>query len=197
MISGLDRRRVLLALLALGVAPARAEPDLTWTVPELMARLRSVRSGSARFVEQRFLQIASVPLQSSGVLRYTAPDRLEKQTLAPQPGRLLIEGDRLTVERAGETTRSLSLRDVPEIGALVDGLRATMAGDLATLNRLYTLSLQGTASAWQLNLVPRDPRMRKLVAEIRIAGRFEALLRIDTLEADGDRTEMTIVADPP
>ncbi len=183
-------------MLASVVRPAWADTDLAWGLPELMAGLARVKSGSAQFVERHYLQVTTQPLVSTGVLRYAAPDRLEKQTLAPQPGRLSIEGDRLLVEQAGSPGRSLSLREVPEISALVDGLRATMAGDLATLNRVYTLALRGGAADWQLDLVPRERRMLALVSGIRITGSFDLLRRIDTYQPDGDHSDMTITPDP-
>jgi hypothetical protein len=180
--------------LALLAGPGSAAPR--WGLPELMAGLQQVRSGSARFVERKYLRVMTAPLQSSGILRYVAPDRLEKQTLLPEPSRLTIAGEQLTVDRPGEAARVISLQDQPEIGALVSGIRATMAGDLATLNRFYAPLLQGTEAGWQLDLQPRDPRIRELVASIRIQGRGNTLTGVDTLESDGDRTEMTIDADP-
>ena len=184
----------LAACLALS-PQARAERDVIsgdWSLPALMARLAETRSGVARFEERRFLQLMSVPLQSSGVLSYTAPDRLEKQTLLPRPGRLSLVGDRVTIEREGERTQTIALGDYPEIGALVEGLRATMAGDLPTLERYYLVTLQGNAGDWSLRLQPKSERSRKLVREIRIAGHGGFLTRIDTEESDGDRTEMAI-----
>jgi hypothetical protein len=161
---------------------------------ELMAGLRHVPSGSARFVERKYLQMTTAPLQSSGILRYVAPDRLEKQTLLPLPSRMTIAGEQLSVERPGEPTREISLRERPEIGVLIAGVRATMSGDLGTLNRFYTTSLHGDAANWQLDLSPREPRIREWVSIIRITGSGDMLTRVETLESDGDRTEMTIDA---
>ena len=76
----------------------------------------------------------------------------------------------MTIERDGEATQTISLSDYPEIGALVEGLRATMAGDLSALRRYYDVGLEGNAGAWTLTLRPLDARMQKLVREIRIAG---------------------------
>lgn len=203
MIFGAERRRLPACALALGLTLwpilGVAEPDIAaprWGLAELMAGLRQVPSGSARFVERKYLQMTTAPLQSSGILRYVAPDRLEKQTLLPQPSRLTIAGEQLSVERPGEPIREISLRERPEIGALVAGVRATMAGDLGTLNRFYTTSLHGGTASWQLDLSPREPRIREWVSIIRITGSGDTLTRVETLESDGDRTEMTIGADP-
>lgn len=185
------------AALALTVcaAPAWAEPDTVnsnWTLPALMARLAQTQSETATFVERRTLQVVITPLQSSGTLRYIAPDRLEKQTLLPHFARLSVAAGLVTIEREGETTQTITLADYPEIGALVEGLRATMAGDLPALQRYYTVRLEGNAGAWSIILRPRDARMQKLVHEIKVTGNGGVLAQIDTIETDGDHSEMTI-----
>jgi outer membrane lipoprotein-sorting protein len=199
---GRDLRRFAACcfIAAASISPACAERDVVsadWSLPALMARLAETRAGTASFTERRVLQLVSTPLLSSGTLSYIAPDRLEKRTLLPVTGRLVLAGDRVTIERQGEATQTISLQDYPEIGALVAGLRATMAGDLATLQRYYRVSLEGNAGAWSLRLQPLAERARKLVREIRIDGSGATLTRIDTEDADGDRTETTIVPAPP
>jgi hypothetical protein len=93
-------------------------------------------------------------------------------------------------------TSDLSLSQFPEIGALVESIRATLAGDSATLTRYYTATLSGTADGWQLLLEPRDSRLRNFVTTIRIQGDGTVIRNIETVERDGDRTEMTITPDP-
>lgn len=201
MIFGHDNLRLaVLAAVLLLAPPVRAERDVAsgeWSLPALMAKLSETRSGNASFVERRFLQLVGTPLQSSGVLRYTAPDRLEKQTMLPRPARLTMVADRITIERENEATQTISLRDYPEISALVEGLRATMAGDLSTLERNYLLTLEGNAGDWSLRLQPKSERARRLVREIRIAGQGGLLVRIVTEESDGDRSEMAIAPEGP
>ena len=155
-----------------------------------------VRTASARFVEKKFVQLLARPLQSSGTLIFNAPDRLQKETLAPTASRLTVNGDRLTVVQPDGKTRDVSLSEVPEIGALVESIRATLAGDGATLTRYYTPTLSGTAGNWSLTLEPRDSRLRNLVTTIRMQGEGTVIRSIETVERDGDRTEMTITPDP-
>ncbi len=136
------------------------------------------------------------PLQASGTLTFIAPDRLQKQTLAPAPSRLTVDGDHLTIVQPDGKTSDLSLSQFPEIGALVESIRATLAGDSATLTRYYTATLSGTADDWLLLLEPRDNRLRNFVTMIRIQGDGTLIRNIETVERDGDRTEMTITPDP-
>ena len=173
-----------------GIAPA-------WGIAELMAAMGQVRASSARFVERKYLRVTTAPLQSSGTLRYVAPDRLEKQTLLPMPGRMMISGNTVTMDRPGEPRQIVAIRDIPDIAGLIEGVRATLAGDLTTLNRFYALSLEGDVTAWQLELTPRDRGLRAVVAHILIRGRANVLSWVETQESDGDRTEMAIDAEPP
>lgn len=194
-------RSVLLFALALAVTPYAATADpptraLEWGVPQLMARMQAVHSATARFVERKFQQMLTQPLQSSGTLTFVAPDRLQKQTLAPARASLTVEGDRLTVEQPDGKMRILSLSEVPEVGALVASIRATLAGDGATLTRYYTPTLTGSADDWSLLLEPRDHRLRELLTMIRIRGEGSIIGSIETVERDGDRTEMTIMSGP-
>jgi outer membrane lipoprotein-sorting protein len=173
--------------------PARVED---FGLPQLMARMQALHSASARFVERKFVHMLNQPLQSSGTISFTAPDRLQKQTMAPAPASVTVEGDRLTVVQPDGRTRTLSLSDSPEIGALIASIRATLAGDTATLTRYYAPMLSGGADRWSLALEPRDERLRKLLTMIRIRGEGSIIRSIETVEHDGDRTEMTIMSDP-
>lgn len=176
---------------------ASADPPApVWGLPQLMAGMRTVRHASARFVEQKFVQMLRQPLQSSGRLIYVAPDRLQKATLSPAPSELTVVGDHLTVQQPDGKLRDLSLSEYPELGALIDSIRATLAGDTATLARYYTPTLSGTANDWLLQLEPRDQRLRKLLTMVRIQGTGTIIRSVETLERDGDRTEMTIAPDP-
>ena len=172
-----------------------ATAEQGWHLPQLMASLQQVHAATASFVERKYMRILREPLQSSGQLVYVRPDKLQKETVLPKPERLIVEGDRLTIEQQGDQVRRLSLRDSPQIWALVESIRATLAGDLPTLSRFYDVSLQGDPEDWTLQLVPKDSKTRELVTAIRISGGKSAIRHVETLEGDGDRTSMMIVAE--
>jgi outer membrane lipoprotein-sorting protein len=166
-----------------------------WNLTTLMAQLRQVRSSTAHFVELRYVQLLNQAQRSSGRLVYVAPDRLEKDTTEPTPERLTIIGDHLTIERPGQQTRQFSLRDSSGIGGLIESIRATLAGDLNALNSYFITELDGTANSWVLSLVPKELRLRQMVTAIRIKGSGIAIREIETLEADGDRTDIVVSPD--
>jgi len=196
MISGDSRfarwaRMLLSPILLLSAADAAA-----WGIEQLMQELARVKTAKGRFVERKHLAILTAPLESSGTLTYIAPDRLEKHTLSPRTESLLLERDRLTLE-SGEPKRrrTIRLEDYPVVGIFVESIRSTLAGDLALLNRLYEVALEGDEHKWRLVLKPSDPKMQAMVREIRIGGSRNWIGSIEFLEPGGDRSVMTITRD--
>jgi hypothetical protein len=130
-------------------------------------------------------------VESYGELSYDAPDRLEKRTLEPRPETLLLAGDVLTVQR-GSQTHVLDLQSYPAILPFIESIRATLAGDLGALQRLFEIDFAGTIEHWTLTLVPRDARTAKTVSSVRIEGSRDKLLKVEVMQSDGDRSLMTL-----
>jgi hypothetical protein len=157
----------------------------------LMRRLAERRHGEVSFVEQHFLKLLKRPTESYGELTYDAPDRLEKRTVEPKPETLTLAGDVLTVVR-GDRTRTLDLKAYPALVPFIESIRATLAGDLPTLQRLFTVDFAGTVARWRLTLTPREPEVAKTVSLVRIDGADATLTTVEILETDGDRSLMTL-----
>jgi outer membrane lipoprotein-sorting protein len=193
------RRAVVLPLIlavacASQVPAARAQGAAPFDLAHLMAHFATVKRASAQFVERRYVHFLKAPIIAKGVLVFTAPNRLEKKTLEPAAEDMVIDGDKLTVQRQGQT-QTLSLSAYPQIGAFIEAIRATVTGDATSLQRIYQTDLQGDADGWQLQLQPRDPAMQAVVRSIAISGSGEVINRIQTVEHDGDRTDMRITED--
>jgi hypothetical protein len=192
-------RWLAIACLTLAGASARGEGGIT--LDQLMATLRSVPHFQARYIERRTLAALRSPIESRGDLRFQAPDRLEKTT-DPGPNgpgeRMTIAGNRLTIDRgsAGPPV-DVSLSAHPELGALVDSMRATLSGDGAALGRSFQVGLTGTLDDWQLLLQPRTAAQREILAWMRIEGHGARVTAVATEDHDGDRSDMSIVERPP
>jgi outer membrane lipoprotein-sorting protein len=199
MITGV--RRAIPALAALIAAAAfctlpAAAAD--WAVEQLMRSLAQVQSSTARFVERKHVTILNAPLESSGTLVYAAPGRLEKHTIAPKAESLVLDGGRLSIEnKAQDQRRTFALQEHPVIWAFVEGIRSTLAGDLATLTRFYRVGLEGNERRWRLTLKPSEPRMLDVVSEIHISGDRNWISAIEIIETGGDRSVMTLSRDVP
>lgn len=192
-------RRVPVALLAIalgllcGSVSAQSAPPAAWGIEQLMHGMARVKSATGKFVERKHLAILDSPLEFSGTLAYTAPSRLEKRTLLPEPQTMLLEQDRFTIENPSHNqSRTLDLNRYPLIRALVEGIRSTLAGDLQTLSRFYRIHLEGDSGRWRLSLAPSEPAMLDAVREIRITGSKNRIGTIEVVEAQGDRSVTTI-----
>jgi outer membrane lipoprotein-sorting protein len=189
-----SRRRCwsrLLVGLSLGLALCSLPAHAAWGIDQLMQALAQNKSGHATFVEKKYLALLDRPLESSGDLIYTAPDRLEKRTLKPKPESMVLQGNTLTVER-GRRQYVLALQDYPELGAFTESIRGTLAGDQKALAHNYNISLEGSAERWTLILRPIDPAMVATVQRVVIQGSQAELHSIEIEQADKDRSVMTI-----
>jgi outer membrane lipoprotein-sorting protein len=180
------------ALPAMGAHAADAGQS-AWTIDRLMSTLAQHKSGRASFTETKYLAIATEPVESSGELVFAAPDHLEKITQSPKPEHLVVDGDMLTVERANHKY-TLALAHYPELGAFIDSIRATLAGNRFALEQVYKVALKGQGDDWTLTLTPLDSRMRKVVSTITIDGTRDALRSVAIQQADGDHSLMRLHA---
>ncbi|VWC28560.1 acyltransferase [Burkholderia lata] len=178
--------------IALAAAPAQAADAVpAWTLDRLMSTLAQHKSGRATFTETKYLSIATQPVESSGELVFVAPDHLEKHTLSPKPEHLVVDGGMLTVER-NNRKYTLALARYPELGAFIDSIRATLAGNRFALEQVYKVALAGRGDDWTLTLTPLDSRMLKVVSTITLDGTRDVLRSVAIRQADGDRSVMRL-----
>lgn len=182
----LRKSLLLLAFWGLGLPAAWA-----MELPDLMALLAQNQRGEARFVEQRWVNGLTQPLQSSGTLSFVAPSRFSRVTLEPSLESMSVEGRSVTLKRAGRS-RTLSLDAVPEVAAIVEAVRGTLTGDLSTLQQYFNTTFSGQTQQWVLVLEPLDARLAAQVSQVRITGEHRDLRTVEIRLADGDSSLMRI-----
>ncbi|WP_153130238.1 LolA family protein [Dechloromonas hortensis] len=175
---------LLLTSLAL---PAWAAFD----VGQLMADLARHKGGKAKFVEKKYISLLDKPVVSTGEMTYTAPDKLEKRTLTPKPEILILDKDLLSIERDKQKL-TINLGNQPEALAFVDSIRGTLSGNRAALEKNYLLHLSGTQDKWVLTLLPSDQKIATLLQRITVSGSKNQIRSIEYLQADGDRSILSI-----
>ena len=179
--------------LACGAAPAQ-----DGALGQVMRLLSEVKASSVRFSETKKMAALSEPLVLSGRLSYVRGGRIEKEVASPYRERTTIEGDTMTVESpARGESRSYALRSSPAAWAFAEGLRATLGGDLAALERYYRVSFSGGVDDWRLELAPRGEEMARYVRSIGFRGRRADITQIAIDEAGGNATLMAIRPDGP
>ena len=176
-------------ILAALTLPALAAFD----VGQLMDELARHKGGKARFVEKKYISLLDKPVVTSGEMSYTAPDRLEKRTLLPKVETLLLDKDMLSIEREKQKL-TINLSNQPEALAFIDSIRGTLTGNRVALEKNYGLYLSGNSDKWVLTLMPSEQKIAALVVRIIVTGSKSQIRSIEYLQADGDRSLMTIEA---
>lgn len=180
---------VTTCLMFAGIIAFADTPDAT--LDSVLGLLAQRRHGHALYTEQVDSALLRRPLHTSGELFFDAPDRLEKKTLLPAPQDLIIEGDLLTVIR-GAHRRSMQLSDYPQLSPLLNGLRATLAGDRSALQKDFQVALTSSGSAWSLNLRPLASEAKPVYERIEIRGVDRNVQGVTLERATGERTTMTL-----
>ncbi|WP_086640932.1 LolA-related protein [Acetobacter tropicalis] len=176
-----------------GTQPAwcqNIEDDLA---ARIVSHLGAVSERSEHFHETRDLAVLTHPLSSSGVLVFRRPAFLKKETLSPRPETLVINGDVVSVEREGHT-RQILLTENPALSLLATTLRAPLAGNIGALRHAYHVSANGDLGAWTLIMTPLSEQARKMVREVVLTGRNNAVETLKITQTNGDR--QTLMIDP-
>ncbi|MGB7503614.1 MAG: LolA-related protein, partial [Azonexus sp.] len=86
------------------------------------------------------------------------------------------------------------LPNQPEALAFIDSIRGTLAGNRAALEKNYLLHLAGSPENWTLTMLPNDQKISALVQRIIVTGSKSQVRSIEYLQADGDRSVLSIEA---
>jgi hypothetical protein len=163
-----------------------------WDLATLMNQLAGRDSGQASFTERKYLGVLDKPIEQSGTLAF-APGHLEKVTQRPYLERMSVNGDELVIESGPHRSRrQMSLQRYPPLQGFIEGIRATLTGDLDTLRAFYRIALHGSPDAWVLEMLPSQPDMAAVVRLVRIRGVGDRINSIEVVQENGDRSVMTI-----
>lgn len=179
-------------LIALTQPFASADSSVDVDLAELMRMLSEVNEASGRFTERKYFSILSEPLILEGRVRYKSPDYVKKEYDDPESESYEISGDNLTIEFPDGRRRDMSIDEHPVLRAFVESYRATLAGDQESLNRYFDLELSGKIDRWQLRLTPRHRDLADYLSAVVMRGRKGTVYSVETLEASGDRSVMTL-----
>jgi hypothetical protein len=180
----------------MAIGNARGAEPVAWDLAQLMQQRAQVTQARVQFTEQHNSDLFERPLILSGTLRYDSPARVEKQIDTPFKERYVVDGDTLRIERGGKRSRTVSLHEQPALWAFVESFRATLAGNLSTLQRFYEVILEGDRAHWRLLLRPRNEQMRKFVDSIKMEGSNADITAIEILEVGGDSSRLRIGPGP-
>jgi hypothetical protein len=193
------RRLVVHAVLGAFAAmalPARARAD---DLEGLFALFAARGERRTAFVERRHSVLFRSPPEARGTLYFKPPALLEREVVSPRKEKVRIDAETVTLRTEGAdgktTERKASLVTIPQLANLVVTIRATLAGDLATLRKSYVVAMKQPLPHWRVELTPIagiDEQATAGVSQISIAGDGGEVERIEFTEASGDRTELLL-----
>jgi hypothetical protein len=165
-------------------------------IADLMDRLAQIPERRATFREEKMLAALDRPLHSEGRLHFRRPGHLEKTTTAPIAEALVVDGETLTITMPDQPPQIIALDDHPDLQALVDAVRAPLAGDLTMLRRHYGVWAEGGMAAWRISLRPTDPNVLRLLQTVEVDGSDTTVRSVRIVQANGDEQRMTIETAP-
>jgi hypothetical protein len=177
-------------LLTLAATPATRAAEVDAAV--LLARLARPAPEATTFVEVRYSSLLAEPLVASGELEHRADGSLVRRVEEPYRESTVLRGENVTVEREGSKPRSFSLDRAPELRGMLASFGALLRGDRATLDRYFTLTVEGTDANWRIELLPRDTRLASRLAFIHVDGSQDRARCFTLSEPDGDASVMAV-----
>lgn len=160
----------------------------------VLAAVAAQPLAAAPFIERRLSALAATPLESRGTLSFNPAGLIEKQTTSPLRERVIISPETVTID-AGDG-KPLTVIRLDAQGALTGyglGLRALLSGNEKLLRQVFDTRMSGTFENWKVQLLPRDPALKRGIRHIMVSGSGARLRLIETSETGGDIIEMTII----
>ncbi len=164
-----------------GEAPALVDP--VWRIApdnpawrELAARFAQRPEGTAPFFERRVFPFRLAPIELQGESRVAPGRGLSLHYTAPEERIVILDAQGVLVRDArGETAAP----DDPRAAAANTALVQVLRFDLPALAEHFELYGRREGESWTLAFVPRAEEVRRRVGTITVAGRADALERIE------------------
>lgn len=161
-----------------------------------MRKLAEVNEAELTFVERRTSAFLVDEIKLTGRMTYRAPDKIEKFVETPFVENIKIQGDRILIEKisnnGGSTIQSYSLSSLEALNTTVEGIRATLSGDLTALVDNYEVELEGDISDWSVLLTPKNQEVLEVIEKIAVSGSNSQIKVIETFDADGDESRLDL-----
>jgi outer membrane lipoprotein-sorting protein len=168
-------KALLLYLLAFGQGIA-GEAVLT----EITARLARTPIAQGDFHQQKHLKVLHKPLISTGTFTYHRDKGVIWKTLTPVASLLLVNESKLLTGQGEQA--------VPAAFGKV--FKAMLGGDISALTEGFNVTGTDQKSSWQLELIPKDEMLKKIISTMVLSGDTE-LRNLEIREAGGNITRIT------
>ena len=178
----------LLAALMFASAAHSADDALA----ERLSAVAAQRSDRIAFTEKQYSPIFVEPAVNWGYLALDPKSgALIKNVDAPEAITMVVDDQDMLITQDGETRR-ISLRKRPEMQALFQSIQSLLRGDIAGLERYFTLEFVASEDQWTLTMKPLHERLERRVEVLEVRGEKARILSIRTQRAIDDYDVMTL-----
>jgi hypothetical protein len=163
----------------------------------LLGRLVRPAPDSTSFVEVRYSSLLDEPIIVSGVLEHRTDGALVRRVESPYQEVTELQGENVTVTRAGGKSRQFSLDRAPELRGMLASFGALLTGDRKMLEQYFEVEMQDSEARWEITLTPRNRKLQRRLSRIVVDGDSDQPRCFTMLEPDGDGSVMALgVATP-
>jgi hypothetical protein len=173
----------LAAALLLGAAP----------VPRIQAILARPKVLCGRFDQSKQLVGLKKPVTSNGRFCVLADKGVLWRSLQPFPTTVKLTRDQIIQMQGERVTLRLDAEREPAVQMIHNVLFALLAGDLASLEKLFVIEGDVHEKSWKVTLKAREPGLAKALGGIALEGGVY-VKNITISEAGGDLTKIVFSA---
>jgi len=182
---------LLFLLLLLSPALASAEPLSPADLKTLLGRIREKRASApqvqADFQEEKNVRMLNKPITSSGKIWFQSPNKFRREAKGSSPSITVSDGQQLWIYYPKfKSAEHYSLGKRSPLDAGISAITASL--NLENVEATYHISGTKEADGFQLQLLPRNPSMKRFLQTFTIKMNNESqVIRTDMVQPNGDR----------
>ncbi len=164
--------------------------DSTFGIKELLKKFDGRQYPLRSYVERRESDFLITPIVSEGYISYEN-NELIKLVNNPFKKKFTVIDDVLIITD-GEYQKTISISDYPGLKSFVTVFRAILAGDYEGLIEDFNTNLSGNVDRWSLELKPKNVKLKSIIYEIAVNGKFDQINSFDFYENGGDHIKIIL-----
>ena len=181
--------------LALCAPLLRAEPLAPADLKALLGRIREKRASApqvqADFQEEKNVKMLNKPIVSSGKIWFQSPNKFRREAKGSSPSITVSDGQQLWIYYPKfHSAEHYSLGKRSPLDAGISAITASL--NLENVESTYHISGTKEGDGFQLQLLPRNPSMKRFLQTFTIRMNNELqVIRTEMVQPNGDRIVTT------
>src|SRR5437870_9477174 len=153
------------------IVPAHAEPLSPADLKSLLAQIQDKRGAmpqmQADFQEEKFIHFMTKPIMSAGKVWFQAPDKFRREVKGNSPSVTVGDGQQLWIYYPNfKSAEHYSLGKRSPLDAGIAAITASL--NLENVESIYHITGSKESDGYQLQLIPRNPSMKRLLQTFTI-----------------------------